>query len=74
MSATVTQWFKGPPENKGVWEVETHDNFFSDRRWFSYFDGARWGLLTERPELSFVMRNNKTYAKIKKWRGLAEKP
>lgn len=72
MSA-VTQWFCGNPPVCGVFEVATKDNFFPDTRWFSYWNGERWMLLTESASLSFSNRGSATYATVVKWRGLANK-
>ena len=84
---TVTQWFRyeDVPVRYGVYEVNPTSAFddipehvrirhvFDLERFYSYWDGTKWGWITGSPESAYEVRDRETGWEVGElpWRGLA---
>jgi len=69
-------WFFKPrnrPAYPGAYQVYSlgYDHI---QRWYSYWNGKRWGLIAPSPRVAKEYRHLRTSYVIDYWRGLAEKP
>ena len=75
----VTQWFKyeDVPVRYGVYEVNPHilyeKNELDPEAFYSYWDGKKWGWITDSPEGAYKSRESETGWEVGElpWRGLA---
>lgn len=67
----LTEWFgpDAPPVRVGVYEVDDEDGI--DGRWFSYWDGRKFGFRAEDPAEAADCRHVHTdCARLVRWRGV----
>ena len=74
----VTQWFKHEdvPVRYGVYEVNPNSRIgllFECERFYSYWDGKKWGWITDSIETAYKSRSTETGWEVGElpWRGIA---
>ena len=75
----VTQWFKHEdvPVRYGVYEVNPHilyeKNELDPEAFYAYWDGKKWGWITDSPEGAYKSREYETGWEVGElpWRGIA---